>query len=160
MYPSYAHNEELRVVIGAGQYNNNPDWILTQESELNLLMRYQWVNRFSPNSISAILAEHVWEHLKDQDPLIIRRRAIKLYTTINHYRLCSELLDLKLICWSIAMKTGSFIAENGMKQRDLYIVPNVLTTEIRMAIYVLFLLSLMLKSHVKKLGRRNGEDIQ
>jgi predicted SAM-dependent methyltransferase len=58
-----AENEELKVVIGAGVYNNNPEWIQTQESELNLLKRDQWVNRFSPNTISAILSEHVWEHL-------------------------------------------------------------------------------------------------
>jgi predicted SAM-dependent methyltransferase len=56
-------NEDIRVVIGAGVYNNNPEWIQTQESELNLLQRHQWLERFSPNTITAILAEHVWEHL-------------------------------------------------------------------------------------------------
>jgi predicted SAM-dependent methyltransferase len=56
-------NEELRVVIGVGEYNNNSEWIKTQESELNLLRREQWIDRFSPNTLSAILAEHVWEHL-------------------------------------------------------------------------------------------------
>ena len=35
-------NEELRVVIGVGEYNNNPEWIKTQESELNLLRKEQW----------------------------------------------------------------------------------------------------------------------
>jgi predicted SAM-dependent methyltransferase len=57
------HNEEIWVVIGAGDYNNNPEWMQTQESELNLLQREQWADRFLPNIISAILAEHVWEHL-------------------------------------------------------------------------------------------------
>jgi predicted SAM-dependent methyltransferase len=58
------HNEEIRLVIGAGEYNNNPEWTQTQESDLNLLQRDQWAGRFLPNTISAILAEHVWEHLK------------------------------------------------------------------------------------------------
>ena len=59
--------KELRVVIGSGQYNNNSEWILTQESELDLLRRDDWLNRFLPNTISAILAEHVWEHLNYEE---------------------------------------------------------------------------------------------
>lgn len=55
--------ENLRVIIGAGEYNNNPGWIQTQETELNLLIREHWEDKFLPGSLSAILAEHVWEHL-------------------------------------------------------------------------------------------------
>jgi predicted SAM-dependent methyltransferase len=58
--------KDLRVVIGAGEYNNNPGWIQTQEAELNLLKRHDWEQRFAPNSLKAILAEHVWEHLSYQ----------------------------------------------------------------------------------------------
>ena len=56
-------HEEVRVVIGAGVYNNNPGWIHTQEEELGLLDKKQWIERFNDNSVTAILAEHVWEHL-------------------------------------------------------------------------------------------------
>lgn len=55
--------DSIKVVIGAGNYNNNPGWIHTQETELNLLKRKDWENKFQKNSVSAILAEHVWEHL-------------------------------------------------------------------------------------------------
>ncbi|MDP5274770.1 class I SAM-dependent methyltransferase [Chengkuizengella axinellae] len=55
--------DELKVVIGAGEYNNNPGWIHTQESELDLLNKETWNHRFKPNSLKSILAEHVWEHL-------------------------------------------------------------------------------------------------
>jgi predicted SAM-dependent methyltransferase len=55
--------QELRVVVGAGGNNNNPGWIHTEEEELSLLKKNDWELRFSPNSITAILAEHVWEHL-------------------------------------------------------------------------------------------------
>ena len=55
--------ENVKVVVGAGEHNNNPGWFQTQESELNLLRREDWENTFSPNSLEAILAEHVWEHL-------------------------------------------------------------------------------------------------
>ncbi|MBS4204145.1 class I SAM-dependent methyltransferase [Lederbergia citrea] len=54
---------EIRIVVGAGEYNNNPGWIHTQEKEINLLDENTWRNRFDINSITAILAEHVWEHL-------------------------------------------------------------------------------------------------
>lgn len=53
----------IKLVIGSGEYNNNPGWIHTQEKELNLLDRDTWDTRFDTNSITAILAEHVWEHL-------------------------------------------------------------------------------------------------
>jgi len=53
----------IRVVVGAGRMNANPGWIHTQEEELNLLKREDWLRRFQPGSVSAILAEHVWEHL-------------------------------------------------------------------------------------------------
>lgn len=55
--------DEIKVVVGAGVFNNNPGWIQTQEDELNLLDKATWEERFEYNSISAILAEHVWEHL-------------------------------------------------------------------------------------------------
>jgi predicted SAM-dependent methyltransferase len=54
---------EIRVVIGAGEYSNNPTWMQTQEKDLNLLNERDWAALFSDNSIQAILAEHVWEHL-------------------------------------------------------------------------------------------------
>lgn len=54
---------DIKVVIGAGEHNNNPLWMQTQESELNLLNKQDWEKRFDEGSISAILAEHVWEHL-------------------------------------------------------------------------------------------------
>ncbi|WP_312094400.1 SAM-dependent methyltransferase [Niallia sp.] len=54
--------QSIKLVIGAGEYRNNPGWIHTQEEELNLLEASTW-QRFEKSSITAILAEHVWEHL-------------------------------------------------------------------------------------------------
>lgn len=34
--------DEIKVVIGAGEYVNNPGWIHTQEEELNLLNEKMW----------------------------------------------------------------------------------------------------------------------
>ena len=55
--------DEMKVVVANGAFNNNPGWIQTQEDDLNLLVETMWEARFEYNSISAILAEHVWEHL-------------------------------------------------------------------------------------------------
>lgn len=55
--------KEIKVVIGAGEYNNNPGWLHTQEEELNLIDETTWENKFAHNTLTAILAEHVWEHL-------------------------------------------------------------------------------------------------
>ncbi|SDZ22625.1 hypothetical protein SAMN05421736_10814 [Evansella caseinilytica] len=38
--------QSLKVVIGAGEYNNNPGWIHTQEQELDLLDRSSWEKMF------------------------------------------------------------------------------------------------------------------
>ncbi|MBY6036952.1 SAM-dependent methyltransferase [Fictibacillus nanhaiensis] len=61
--------KETKLVIGAGEYNNNPGWIHTQEHEINLLKLDTWIDRFEFNSISAILAEHIWEHLTYEEGL-------------------------------------------------------------------------------------------
>ncbi|MDW4525680.1 SAM-dependent methyltransferase [Rossellomorea marisflavi] len=55
--------EETKIVIGAGPYHNNPGWLHTDEQELDLLIEETWSTKFNEGSISAILAEHVWEHL-------------------------------------------------------------------------------------------------
>jgi len=56
-------NPVLRVVVGSGGSKNNIGWLHTEESELNLLKRSDWDEKFTRNSISVVLAEHVWEHL-------------------------------------------------------------------------------------------------
>lgn len=55
--------KDIKIVIGAGDYMNNPGWLHTQENELNLLDSQLWATRFNEGTIQAILAEHVWEHL-------------------------------------------------------------------------------------------------
>src|SRR5687768_4115575 len=55
-------NPSPRLVIGAsGRYD--PGWIPTEKDFLNLLHPNDWNQFFPPNSVAALLAEHVWEHL-------------------------------------------------------------------------------------------------
>jgi predicted SAM-dependent methyltransferase len=58
----------LKIVIGAaGVFDKG--WIGTDVDCLNLLERKHWDSYFQKNSIDAILAEHVWEHLTIEDGL-------------------------------------------------------------------------------------------
>jgi predicted SAM-dependent methyltransferase len=59
----------LRVVVGAGRVCQK-DWIPTEIDQINLLKTDSWDKFFTINSIDAILAEHVWEHLTEQEASI------------------------------------------------------------------------------------------
>jgi predicted SAM-dependent methyltransferase len=55
-----------RVVIGASGVFE-PGWIPTDAQQLNLLRAETWAEFFEPESIDALLAEHVWEHLSVEE---------------------------------------------------------------------------------------------
>jgi predicted SAM-dependent methyltransferase len=57
-----AHSGSLRIVVGSGGVPVE-GWIQSEESFLDLLDSATWDRYFRPDSIDAILAEHVWEHL-------------------------------------------------------------------------------------------------
>ncbi|MDR4885993.1 SAM-dependent methyltransferase [Fredinandcohnia sp. QZ13] len=78
--------DEIKVVIGAGEYVNNPGWIHTQEEELNLLNEKMWEKRFSESSIKAILAEHVWEHLTYEEGIEAAKMCFKYLKPSGYIR--------------------------------------------------------------------------
>ncbi|UCG88447.1 MAG: methyltransferase domain-containing protein [Gemmatimonadota bacterium] len=66
----------LRLVIGAsGVYDSG--WINTDIEYLNLLDPLQWETYFNENSIDAMLAEHVWEHLTIEQGMEAARRCFQ-----------------------------------------------------------------------------------
>ncbi|MFC7785344.1 MULTISPECIES: methyltransferase domain-containing protein [unclassified Rossellomorea] len=77
---------ELKIVIGAGEYVNNPGWIHTQEEDLNLLDESKWKNRFLESSVDVILAEHVWEHLTYEEGLEAAELCIKYLKPSGYIR--------------------------------------------------------------------------
>ncbi|PLR92864.1 class I SAM-dependent methyltransferase [Bacillus sp. T33-2] len=79
------HNE-IKLVIGAGEYYNNPGWVHTQEEELNLLDENTWQNRFDKSSITAILAEHVWEHLTYAEGIQAAEMCFKYLKPLGYIR--------------------------------------------------------------------------
>ncbi|WP_425501794.1 class I SAM-dependent methyltransferase [Paraliobacillus salinarum] len=77
---------DIKLVIGAGEHNNNPGWIHTQEDELNLLDQDSWNKRFERESITAILAEHVWEHLTYEEGIEAAKRCHKFLKPTGYIR--------------------------------------------------------------------------
>jgi predicted SAM-dependent methyltransferase len=56
----------MKIIIGAGK-TSYTDWVSTQESELNVLNKSDFEKQFKKESIDAMLAEHVWEHMTKQE---------------------------------------------------------------------------------------------
>lgn len=56
----------LKIVVGAsGVFQKG--WTPTDVGQLNILRLEDWYRYFQPNSIDVILAEHVWEHLTENE---------------------------------------------------------------------------------------------
>ena len=74
----HAHSSPIRIVIGAGASGIFYDgWIYTDIECLNLLIRKHWERYFRKDSIDAMLAEHVWEHLTIHDGLVAARHCFE-----------------------------------------------------------------------------------
>jgi predicted SAM-dependent methyltransferase len=67
-----AGQERKRIVIGAWtRYDSG--WIPTQQDFLDLTKPADWQYFFQPDSVDAMLAEHVWEHLSEEEGLAAAR---------------------------------------------------------------------------------------
>jgi predicted SAM-dependent methyltransferase len=73
---SLADSSSKRIVIGSGT-KRAPGWVPTQMEFLNLLKPDEWERFFQPNSIEAMLAEHVWEHLTLEEGITAARTCFK-----------------------------------------------------------------------------------
>ena len=61
-----------RVIVGAASLIQ-PGWVGTDIASLNLLDDRDWQRYFTHDSVDAILAEHVWEHLTEEEGLLAAR---------------------------------------------------------------------------------------
>lgn len=60
--------KHLRIVLGAGM-SRQTGWLSTDKKHLNMLVIEDWQRYFKENSIDAMFAEHVWEHLTEEDAI-------------------------------------------------------------------------------------------
>lgn len=61
-------SDPLRIVLGAGAIPVN-GWLPTDIDQLNIVVEGDWRFYFRPCTIEAMVAEHVWEHLNEEDAL-------------------------------------------------------------------------------------------
>jgi predicted SAM-dependent methyltransferase len=76
----------LRIVVGSSGVFE-PGWIPTNIDTLNLLKRRDWEDLFRPNSINAILAEHVWEHLTLDEGLLALKHCFEFLKSGGYLRI-------------------------------------------------------------------------
>ncbi len=75
-----------QIIIGAGQYGQR-GWIATDATSLNLLVEADWRRVLREDSVAAILAEHVWEHLDPSDALAAAIRCRRYLRPGAHLRI-------------------------------------------------------------------------
>lgn len=63
---SYNTQKPVKVIIGSG-YTRYKNWIHTDIDTFNILKETNWSRYFKKNSIDNLLAEHVWEHLTEEE---------------------------------------------------------------------------------------------
>ncbi|MBY9081772.1 SAM-dependent methyltransferase [Paenibacillus sp. HN-1] len=61
----------MKIIIGAGNMTQD-GWISTQEEQFNVLERRHFAS-YTENSIEAMLAEHVWEHMTLEEGMAAAR---------------------------------------------------------------------------------------
>jgi len=66
----------LRVVVGAGHHCPS-GWVGTNIHQLNLLLPADWDFYFAERPITALLAEHVWEHLTLDEGLLAAQNCFR-----------------------------------------------------------------------------------
>jgi len=76
---SLAHGKLKRIVIGSSGTRID-GWVSTDQEVLNLLEKESWATFIERDSLDAILAEHVWEHLHPHEAVIA---AMTCYTFLK-----------------------------------------------------------------------------
>jgi len=77
---------QLRIVVGASNVSA-PGWIQSEAEFLDLLDADAWERYFQVESVDAILAEHVWEHLSETDGLTAARQCYRFLKSGGYLRL-------------------------------------------------------------------------
>ncbi len=76
---------KMKVIIGAGSTKYN-GWKATQEDELDVLRLESFEAMFKEDSIDAMLAEHVWEHMTVEEGKIAAENCYKFLKAGGYIR--------------------------------------------------------------------------
>jgi predicted SAM-dependent methyltransferase len=76
----------MKIIIGSGG-TNQPGWLSLERGQLDIRDRAQWVRLFAPNSLDAVLSEHVLEHLTFAEANAATRNIYKFLTPGGYWRI-------------------------------------------------------------------------
>jgi predicted SAM-dependent methyltransferase len=66
-----------KIVVGAASIRAQSGWVPTDIEFLDIRSEDDWSRYFNPDSVAAILAEHVWEHLDSTDARVAARNCFR-----------------------------------------------------------------------------------
>ena len=77
---------KMKIIVGA-QSTQQLGWISLQKNDLDIRDERSWAQRFSPNSLDAVLAEHVLEHLTYSEAEQTVRNCFKYLKPNGYFRI-------------------------------------------------------------------------
>lgn len=95
----------MKLILGAGE-TKFEGWISTQESELNLLSKEDFDKLFPLESIDAMLAEHVWEHLTYEEGIIAAKNCLHRLKPGGYIRLAVPDMNFRNEWYQNMVKVG------------------------------------------------------
>lgn len=81
-----ASQSEKKIIIGSGKTSYR-GWLPTNKEILDLLVESDWLACLKPDSLDAILAEHVWEHLTFEQAAAASARCSRYLKPGGHMRI-------------------------------------------------------------------------
>ena len=95
----------MKVIIGAGN-TFFPDWVSTQEDELNILNRADFERLFSSEKPTAFLAEHVWEHMTLEEGCLAAKNCFDYLADGGYIRVAVPDKNFRNECYQNMVKVG------------------------------------------------------
>ena len=79
-------NEKIRKIVIGSSGTGFKDWVSTDQNVLNLVEQKAWSHFLEPDCLDAILAEHVWEHLKPDEAIVAAKTCYKYLKPTGYLR--------------------------------------------------------------------------
>jgi len=81
-----SHQPAKRIIVGS-EGDKFEGWVTTERDVLDLLLVADWHQFFIKNSLDAILAEHVWEHLTPKEGVVAAKNCFDFLKPGGHIRI-------------------------------------------------------------------------
>ena len=73
----FSKMKKIKFNVGSGGINNDKNWYATDIHSLNLTKNIDWKKLLFNLRIDNIMAEHVWEHLTEEDTILANNNCYK-----------------------------------------------------------------------------------